>query len=598
MDHCRRPLSAPILLLMALLALSAGAVSASAATPCTARPGMDYSLCAGNNIVAIDFGGVQGFYSSRVFPGQNLRNDRENQGFGPGIFVVPYLLADASGLTLVLETGDRLKFVSRGGMWRPVDEANPSRIGLSGSDYVLTVASGSRLSFSPGVGRYNLTSTENLSKTKKQLYAWNGNKLSAITDPYGRKTSITAAGAEITIAGPLTGSTTTVTLENGAPKTIQYASGAQAEYTFDTDYLLREYKDVRGAEHTFAYDADGVLLEARVPGIRYTYTYDPSSVAVTEPSKSYRVIYSGAPDCVVDELRVNGILFGKYEWQTIGGASRMVSSQSDLDSAGKRQYAYETNGLLKEIKSPEDITTIKYDPRWFHPTEIVTSTGSGAQLARETTTYQANGIDYLSYNYYPGNSQTPTKGVTVTNMFKEGLPGGVSWFNNVSASQSVDAQGRQTKINVNQAETNREYSGSGQDYKASFTIGGAQVGSKTATTTVSDGRVKLTETDTTPSGTTQTATATVDPHTGQSSSKVQVGTCTITSEQKTVAAGKDCSGVAESCSSALVGSGGSIPLCNTTQAAYPTSDTCCSYVSAQGQATPPNGLILCSPNKQ
>ncbi|WP_163655848.1 DNRLRE domain-containing protein [Listeria sp. PSOL-1] len=202
-------------------------------------------------------------------------------------------------------------------------------------------------------------------KPYQTTYTYDGEKLSDITDPVGKKTTLTydPEAQRATLTNEKKKQTVYEYNDAGNPKKeVVDASGLKlaTTYTYESNNLIKEVRP-KGQEETYQYDANGNLIKTTDAYGTESYTYnqnnDLTSSTDTEGRKT-SVVYDGA-DAVSETLKTEAPTSSVTQYDAYGNAIRgsgeLASGTNLLQNSGFEQGDL-TSWTMVQTKAKGGIT--------------------------------------------------------------------------------------------------------------------------------------------------------------------------------------------------------------------------------------------------
>ena len=366
--------------------------------------------------------------------------------------------ATTGDVTITQEDGSQVAFTDSSGTYTPAEPRDDATLIKSGTSYVYTRRGRDIFTFNASNGRLTAEQDlagKNASTPYKTTLAYNGSgQLSTITDPDGRKYTLTWTSGHITKLVDGAGRTVTYAYDSSNDLTGVYGVGTTrspsllsndlTSYGYNTSTHLmtsiRTPNNQGGASTAvtkMTYDsAERVLTQTDPNGHTTTFTYGPSSspsltagqTLVTDPA-GHKTLDSYTDGLLTSETKgysTAAAATTSYTYDPITlGISTEVDPNGDTttysyDDNGNRtsasdpsgyttNYAYDDAGDLTETIDPTGVATINgYDQAGHVKTSSGTNDGTFAygDLTSTTVTQATNIADISSGNY--GTAPTRT----------------------------------------------------------------------------------------------------------------------------------------------------------------------------------------------
>ena len=316
-------------------------------------------------------------------------------------------------VAITQEDGSQVAFVDSSGTYTTAAPRFDATLTKNGSNYVYTRRGKDIFTFDAASGR--LIAETDLAGSKanppyQTSLAYDGaGHLSTVTDPAGRKYTLTWTGSHITGLADQTGRRVSYSYDGSDNLTDAIdVAGGHAQYGYNAAHLmtsLRTAKNFGGAATTMVYDsAERVTSQTDPNGHITTFGYQSGGqVLVTDPA-GHQTLDTYQNGLLVSETKGYGTADAGTTTYTYDPVTLGISSTTDpdgnlqtftYDDHGNRtsasnslgsttDYAYDNNDDLIETIDPNGVATVTtYDPTTLEPTS---STVTQANNVVESTT--------------------------------------------------------------------------------------------------------------------------------------------------------------------------------------------------------------------
>ncbi len=334
--------------------------------------------------------------SGNYFHSQNMITKPESLAFGLSYnslenFDIPLgrgwnhnynigILESSGKISISLGEGDVLNFVYSGGIYLPASTSKDTSSIVKNADgtYTRTFINGLIQTFN-NAGRLTAITDPN---GKKTTLTYAGSDLAMITDSSARKLTIVSSGGRITSISDPAGRITTFTYTGNLLTSVNGPAGNSWQYTYDAIGFLIRKTDPAGNSSSNVYDISGKNTVSTDPlGRTKSISYDSStSSTITEKdgstwNRTYDPIIN-APTATVDQLGntanktfdskgnilTNTTAAGNTTRYTYDAANNMTSVTDPLGHT--TSYTYNSLGKVLTTTDPNGhVTTNSYDAK-------------------------------------------------------------------------------------------------------------------------------------------------------------------------------------------------------------------------------------------
>ncbi|WIX90340.1 RHS repeat-associated core domain-containing protein [Amycolatopsis sp. DG1A-15b] len=329
-------------------------------------------------------------------------------------------------VTITQEDGSQVAFVDSSGTYTTAVPRFDAVLAKSGSSYVYTRRGKEIFTFDAAGGR--LTAETDLAGSKANppyqtsLAYDGGGHLSTVTDPAGRKYTLTWTGGHVTGLADTAGRTVSYSYDtNGDLTDVIDVGGGHSQYSYNSAHLMTamrspgNYGGAAGAVTSMVYDsAERVTGQTDPNGHTTTFGYQSGGqVLVTDPAghqtldtyqngllvsetKGYGTADAGTSSYTYDPVTLGVTTAtdpdGKTRTFTYDDHGNKTSASNGLGST--TNFAYDTNDDLVETIDPNGVATVTtYDPNTLQP-------------ASTTVTQANNVVESTTGNFGPAPTRT------------------------------------------------------------------------------------------------------------------------------------------------------------------------------------------------